>query len=204
MMLFVLSGDAMPKQRIRQEQLSARVCLSLEQREVLSSRAQQRLLNHDIFADAQTVALYAPIRCEVDTSMLLQAAMKSAKRVVYPRVWRTNAGQTGMDFFEVTSADDLHPGAFGVLEPHTDCAVSVGEIDLVVVPGVAFDRSGYRLGYGKGYYDRAMRARSAKCVLAGLGYAFQLEADLPREAHDLVLDWLITDHETLSFGDISS
>ncbi|MDY0190544.1 MAG: 5-formyltetrahydrofolate cyclo-ligase [Desulfuromonas sp.] len=188
----------MPKYRIRKLQLQTRGCLSATQRSSLSYAAQQRLLHHNLFAAAGVIALYAPIRCEVDTSILMEAALAAGKSVVYPRIVQGKSAPD-MHFVEINSVADLQPGAFGVLEPQGCEVVAVANIDLMVVPGVAFDRAGYRLGYGKGFYDRAVSSCCSSCALVGLGYAFQLEESLPHEEHDLVLDWLITDHEVLDF-----
>ncbi|MEA3465256.1 MAG: 5-formyltetrahydrofolate cyclo-ligase [Thermodesulfobacteriota bacterium] len=184
----------MQKKRIRQSQLLMRRRLTEEQRCEAGHRVQRRLLRHDLFATAQVIALYAPIRGEVETCQLLDAALIAGKRVVYPCV----EGEQ-MVFVVVHSRQDLTLGSFGVLEPCGGDVVPAGEIDLVVVPGLAFDRCGARLGYGKGYYDRAFEGRPSSCVLVGLGYAFQLGACLPCEAHDVSLDWLVTDQEMLSF-----
>lgn len=189
----------MPKQRIRQRQLRARSCLSAVQRSALSLQAQQRLLEHPLFIAARVVALYAPIRCEVETGLLLEVALATNKRVVYPRVEQVTSA-AAMQFIEVNSGQDLQPGAFGVLEPQGLTVVEAEDIDFMVVPGVAFDCSGHRLGYGKGFYDRAVKLCSPNCALVGLGYASQVEESLPYERHDLMLDWLITDHEVLCFA----
>lgn len=184
----------MPKKRMRQLQLALRRSLTQEQKDEASCRAQGCLLHHDLFNVAQVIALYSPIRGEVETRRLFDAALTAGKRVVYPRV----EGER-MLFVVVDSRRDLRCGSFGVLEPCGDVVVPVSDIDLVIVPGVAFDRCGSRLGYGKGYYDRAFENRPSTCVLVGLGYAFQLGECLPSEAHDVNLDWLVTDHEILSF-----
>ena len=184
----------MPKKRLRRSQLLLRRRLTEEQKCEAGRRAQQRLLRHDLFAATQVIALYAPIRGEMETYQLLDAALMAGKRVVYPRV----EGER-MVFVVVQSRQDLTHGSFGVLEPRGDDVVPASEIDLVVVPGLAFDRCGARLGYGKGYYDRAFENRPSSCVLIGLGYAFQLGECLPCEAHDVSLNWLVTDHEMLSF-----
>ncbi len=190
----------MPKHHIRQVQLEARSCLSEVQRADLSCQAQQLLLSHPLFLAAKVVALYSPIRCEVDTCLLLKTALDTGKRVVYPRVEQLpDSATAAMQFVELSSWQDFQPGAFGVLEPQGGMVVAVADIDLMVVPGVAFDRYGYRLGYGKGFYDRVVKLCSTGCALVGLCYAFQVEENLPHEEHDLMLDWLITDHEALSF-----
>lgn len=184
----------MPKRRIRRSQIMMREQLTAQQRVDLGSRAQSRLVQQAWFAEAKLIALYSSIRNEVDTWNLFDAAISLGKRVVFPRI---DDGQ--MVFVEVESQRDFCSGTFGVLEPVGTKVVPVCCIDLIVVPGVAFDRGGFRIGFGKGYYDRALENRPLSCRLAGLGYAFQLEDNIPREAHDVSLDWLVTDQEVLSF-----
>ena len=191
----------MSKHSIRQQMLCKRCELGADERDRAGNIIQQLLLVHQLFAAAEVVALYAPIRGEVATSLLFAAAVAAGKTVVYPRV----AGNT-MDFVMVSDFASLQLGAFSVLEPNGCEIVAADRLDLVVVPGVAFDRCGCRLGYGKGYYDRAFSniARNQRnCALVGLGYDCQLVAQLPREDHDIVLDWLITDREMLLFDNTS-
>lgn len=184
----------MPKKRVRRSQITLREQLTAQQRADLSSRAQSLVVKQSWFAEANLIALYSSIRNEVDTQYLFEAAISLGKRIVFPRI---DDGQ--MVFVEVESPRDLCSGTFGVLEPVGTKVVPVCCIDLIVVPGVAFDRDGFRIGFGKGYYDQALEDRPLSCRLAGLGYAFQLDDSIPREVHDVSLDWLVTDQEVLSF-----
>ncbi len=168
--------------------------LTAQQRADLSRRAQSVLVQQAWFIEAKLIALYSSIRNEVDTQQVFETAISLGKRIVFPRI---DDGQ--MVFVEVKSQSDFYLGTFGVLEPVGAKVVPVRCIDLIIVPGVAFDRSGFRIGFGKGYYDQALENRPLSCRLAGLGYAFQLEDSIPREAHDVSLDWLVTDQEKLSF-----
>lgn len=185
----------MPKRRIRRSHIMMREQLTTQQRADLSTGAQSMLVQQAWFVEAKLIALYSSIRNEVDTQHLFEMAISLGKRVVFPRI---DNGQ--MVFIEVRSQRDFRLGTFGVLEPVGTKVVSVDCVDLIIVPGVAFDRSGFRIGFGKGFYDQALENRPLSCRLAGLGYAFQLEDSIPREAHDVSLDWLVTDQEVLCFG----
>lgn len=185
----------MPKKRFRKKQLQLRAELGAALYDQYSRRAQCRVSRLDVFQRAETVALYSPIRGEVATRWLFDLAVSAGKRVAYPRL---DGGE--MRFVQIDSLQELHLGTFGVLEPPPAPQVMLDELDLVVVPGVAFGRCGSRLGYGKGCYDQTFEQRPAGCVLVGLGFAFQLEDDLPKEEHDIGLDWIVTDRETLCFS----
>nr|WP_320050138.1 5-formyltetrahydrofolate cyclo-ligase [uncultured Desulfuromonas sp.] len=184
----------MPKHRVRQKQLLQRQSLAAEHYQQLSLLAQRRLLAMEVFQQAKTIALYAPIRGEVATAELFDNALRAHKCVVFPQV------RDGRMTFAVTpDAQSFCPGCFGVMEPVSCQPVGVEQLDLVVVPGVAFGRCGSRLGYGKGFYDQTFEVRPSTCILVGLGFSFQLENDLPKEPHDVGLDYIVTDEEVLVF-----
>jgi 5-formyltetrahydrofolate cyclo-ligase len=102
-----------------------------------------------------------------------------------------------MGFQEILSLDNLQSARFGLLEPERDVGLMVepDDLDLVIVPGVAFDRRGNRLGFGGGYYDRFFERCNATRV--GLAYAFQVVDDIPAEDHDVKIDWLVTEDEVI-------
>ena len=147
------------------------------------------LLDH---APAQAVVgLYAPIHMEAD--LLSQAGLLRRRgfRTALPRVCGDELSFSVIEDDEV----DLQPGAFGIMEPLRDAdSVSMGEIYAICVPGLAFDREGARLGYGKGYYDRFLNSPALVKlpVLIGVGYDFQLVDSLPQGPHDLKLDYIVT------------
>lgn len=189
----------MPKKSIRRELLARRKSLPAATCLSLSFRAQQRLLEIPEFAAAGTVALYCAIRNEVFTEAIFASARKLGKTVTYPRV-----GAAGLEFVEVGELRELGPGAFGILEPSGSRTVPLPRLDLVVVPGVAFDLSGHRLGYGKGFYDRVLHSCEDRGVLVGLGFEMQLVEALPAETHDVRMDMVVTEERILGFRDLSS
>ncbi len=179
----------MGKIEIRQLQLKLRNELSPQCHADCSRRAQSLLERTSFFAAADVVALYSPVNNEVATRDLHAAAAAAGKRVCYPKV----VGEE-LSFVEVGSLDDLTSGAFGVLEPTAGRVVEVDGLDLVVVPGVAFDRRGYRLGYGKGFYDRFLATAGQWDVFSvGLAFGFQLCEELPVEKHDRKLAVIVTE-----------
>jgi 5-formyltetrahydrofolate cyclo-ligase len=149
---------------------------------------QQMLIAADVFLQAGTLALYSPVNNEVETELLLKTAGAAGKRVCFPRVVSDT-----LEFRTVNTQAEMVFGAFGILEPNGGEALGSEDIDLLVVPGIAFDRNGYRLGYGKGFYDRKLALMSQEVVSAGLCYDFQLCDQLPVEAHDQPLDCLVTE-----------
>lgn len=184
----------MPKRSIRQTLLKQRRALTGAESRQCSQAAQQLLLETDAYRKASVVALYAPIHNEVLTDELFRSARQDGKKVCYPRV-----NEDLLEFSVVEKESDLVPATFGVAEPTGTDVVPLEEIDLVVTPGVAFDRSGYRLGYGRGYYDRAFGS-ARQAVLAGLAYDFQIVDELPTEEHDVYLDLLVTSSNVLAFN----
>lgn len=184
----------MPKTSIRQAVLHRRRHLDAEICLTRSLQAQDRLLALPEFAGAGCLALYSAVRNEVFTERIFEVAREAGKEVVYPRV----AG-TGLEFAPALSREELAPGAFGVLEPTQEVPRAPTSIDMLVVPGVAFDGFGHRLGYGKGFYDRALHGVSGRVLLVGLAFELQLVERLPVEVHDLRLDLLVTEERVLDF-----
>lgn len=185
----------MPKRSIRDELLARRRHLATVTCLSRSLAAQQRLLLTPEFAAAAVVALYSSVRNEVFTEEVFTSARRAGKTVTYPRVRGTL-----LEFVEVAERQELVPGAFGILEPVGVRLIPPAALELIVVPGVAFDLAGHRLGYGKGYYDRFLHERRGR--LAGLCFDFQLVERLPAEAHDVRMDMVVTEERTLRLADV--
>jgi 5-formyltetrahydrofolate cyclo-ligase len=182
------------KSSIRSTLLQRRDLLSRAEIEVKSAAAQAHLLGLPAFQRAQTLALYSPIRNEVATDGLLTVALAAGRQVCYPCVCGDE-----LRFFQVRSLDDLQLGSFGIGEPDRQLPeVDPALIELLLVPGVAFDRYGHRLGYGRGYFDRLLTAGSFAGLSIGLAYEFQIQDRLPAEEHDRKLGLLVTDREIFS------
>jgi 5-formyltetrahydrofolate cyclo-ligase len=179
----------MPKQKLRQLILAKRRALAASDVRVASLAIQQAFIESPEFAKAKVLALYAPVHNEVDTAGVLAAALAAQKKVLYPVVFGDS-----LLFRRVLTPDQLRKGAFGILEPAALCdAHDPCEADLIVLPGVAFDAMGRRIGYGKGYYDRALHPLEGKGKLIGFCYDFQVVDDIAGEPHDVKMDLLITE-----------
>lgn len=178
----------MPKRSIRADLLARRKHLAAETCLSHSLRIQRCLVQTVEFQSASAIALYSPVLNEVFTEELFRAACSSGKLIVYPRVRGAD-----LEFVRVANADDLVPGNFGVLEPTGSQLMSPADLDMVVVPGVGFDRQGGRLGYGKGFYDRAVQSSRRPGCLVGLCFELQLVEQLPAESHDVNMNMIITE-----------
>lgn len=157
---------------------------------ILDAAIQCRLLSLAEYARAETVFAYVSKPIEVDTIALIEAAWANRKRVAVPRCIPETFG---MEFYYITSFSDLQPGSFGVLEPAAErCSpVPPGTPGLCIVPGLGFDTQGYRLGYGKGYYDRFLSGFQGRTV--GICYSGCVQWNLPHGYYDRPVDLLITE-----------
>jgi len=155
-----------------------------------SKKIFEELLRDPSFDAAEHVAIYCGISPEVSTRPFLKALMKE-KKVYLPK---TPSGKKYMTFRQIRSlSKDLIKGPYGIMEPKASCCErSAARMDLIVVPGVAFDRRGGRLGRGAGYYDRLL-GKAKKVVKIGLCFREQIVKKVPMKAHDVRMDRVITD-----------
>ena len=157
-----------------------------------SARIRDRLLSLDRFREAKSVMLYLPARGEVDTWPLLDHFWEQRAEILLPRC-RENAPGI-MEACAVASREDLGPGCFGLIEPQAGRArkVQTPEPEVILVPALAFDRQGFRLGFGGGYYDRFLPALSCSPLLIGPAYAFQIVDSIPVEPWDRPVEMIAT------------
>ena len=146
------------------------------------------------YAAADTVMCYLDVRNEVRTRQFLSTALEGSKRIVVPYCLDDRLG-----LFLLDSMDELAAGMYEIPEPKVELRalarrkVDVGRLDLVMVPGVAFDRRGARLGRGKGYYDRLLASVRTDTLLVALAFECQVFAEIPTEPHDVYMDKVITE-----------
>lgn len=146
------------------------------------------------FHSAATIGLYVDVRDEVRTRFDLPEILCTEKRVAVPF-----CEQDDLHLFHLRSMDELTVGAFGILEPREelrrqlDRRIAATDLELIAVPGVAFDRSGNRLGHGFGYYDRLLVQLDSRSVLVGLAFACQIVSAIPVESHDMAMDFVVTE-----------
>jgi 5-formyltetrahydrofolate cyclo-ligase len=182
------------KQALRDAVVAARRRLVPEDRAARSGEIAARLVALDPWARAGTVGLYAPMGAEVDTSAIADAAVASGKRVAFPML-------TGGDralAFALCASRDLVAGALRTREPPPSApALPLAELDLVLVPGVAFDLECRRLGRGRGHYDATLALLRDGAARVGLAFEVQLVPRIPHEPHDVALDAVITEARVL-------
>lgn len=186
------------KRTLRRRILDLRESLSSEEARRESLAVCERLVNHPAFNEGETILFYYPFRKEVDVRPAMEEAWTAGKRVVLPKA---DPGTRSLAFYRVEREEPLVSGAYGIPEPpgRESARISPEAIDVVVVPGVAFDERGYRLGYGGGYYDRFFSRHPGPFKRIGVGYSFQVVPTVFPEVHDQRLDGLITPSGILSF-----
>lgn len=141
--------------------------------------------------EAGIVMAYAPIRNEVDLTPLWQELWKKGHTIVLPRVEGEHLAAVAY-----TGPDGVRSGVFGIHEP-VGSPIPADKIDAVLVPGLVFDLNGYRLGYGKGYYDRFLPLLRPDVAKIGIAYSFQVVADVQPTPTDVRLDFLVTEKEII-------
>lgn len=146
----------------------------------------EKVLNHSRYRSSSTIGIYVSLKDEVDTFKIIENALLS-HRVCVPKVH----GDV-MSFYEIKSLEDLQIGHFHVLEPTTNILVEASEIELMIIPMLAFDKRLYRLGYGKGYYDKYM-SHDFYGYKLGLAYSWQEVEHVPNDYYDQQLNEIITE-----------
>ena len=180
------------KRAVRERIIRARDIMPAEMRAKASREIVTRLVGRPDFAAAKVVLMTLPFGSEWDTRPLLAEALSQGKTVAIPRV---NTDRRMLDLHAVCDlARDVAPGYRGILEPRGHCAaVAVASIDWVLVPGVAFDAHGSRIGYGGGYYDRLLPILPATALRVAGAFEVQVVDRVPTAPHDMRLDAIATE-----------
>ncbi|HBI42702.1 MAG TPA: 5-formyltetrahydrofolate cyclo-ligase [Planctomycetales bacterium] len=180
------------KKAIREQAHAARN--ALPNKDELSRVICERLAAIPEYARAHTVMYYVDVRSEVRTRHYLPTALTQDKRVVVP--YCVNGE---LELFHLQNMDELAVGMYKILEPKAELRalankrVEVGDLDLVIVPGVAFDRDGGRTGHGFGYYDKLLNRARPDAPLIALAFECQLFPRIPMQTHDVFMDKVITE-----------
>jgi 5-formyltetrahydrofolate cyclo-ligase len=194
------------KSALRREMAFLRDGLPAEERTIRSREACKLAAAWISASGLGNFMIYAPFRSELDTYPLMEWAWKQEIAVIVPKCYQNDRS---MGLFAVKGLDDFTAGAYGIMEPDEFKAAACPDYfmpDAVFVPGIAFDRSGGRLGYGGGYYDR-YRARMESIISAdqnappwiGFGFELQVLDKVPVEPHDAELNGLITERKMYLF-----
>jgi 5-formyltetrahydrofolate cyclo-ligase len=170
--------------------------LTPPQRESAGQAICARLTALPAWQTTTMILLFVPRHDEPDIWPLAMEARQAGKRIALPRFVAASGSYEAAEISD--PAADMVPGKFGILEPRADCKVAdLKRLDLVLVPGLAFDRHGYRLGRGKGFYDRLLAAVSGRTC--GVAFDAQMISAIPVEPHDIRLNCILTPSLWLEF-----
>ena len=166
-----------------------------EHKDELSRRIVGAFMALPEYALAETVMFYIDVRSEVRTRHDLELALQSGKTIIVP--WCNAEGE--LELFRLESMDELEIGMYKILEPGPELRglaekqVNVESLDLIMVPGVGFDRRGARTGHGKGYYDKLLQHARRNTPLIALAFECQMFDEIPMADHDIFMDKIITE-----------
>ncbi len=182
------------KTELRSRFKAERAAMTAEEKKLLDEKILSRILSSKAYEAADTVLTYVSTDIEVDTHGLIAQAVKDGKRVAVPKCI---SGTRLMDFYFISGMEQLESGAFSVLEPRVDICEKAHDFEtaLCIVPGLSFDMDGFRLGYGKGYYDRFLSAHPNMHRM-GLCYCRCTVQKLISGRFDMPVNTLVTDKYT--------
>lgn len=186
------------KNSLREKFKKKRREMSPEEKKKLDLTIAEKLFNLWQYREENIILTYVSTDIEVDTIFIIKRSFEMGKTVAVPRCID---GTHNMDFYIIKSFDDLENGSFGVLEPKIDKCEKLTDFSkgLCIVPALVYDKRGYRLGYGKGYYDRFLSNFKGQTV--GISYNFCLIDKLPNGKFDRRLDKVITQNTIINTKD---
>ena len=176
------------KKTLRKKFISKRNSLASDYRNSSTNTIFATLEEQNFFESSEKIFIYVGFGSEITTETFIKKWINK-KQIFVPKIENGK-----MNLIRLKSWDELAPGHFGVLEP-TSSDYYEGKIDLVVTPSIVFDNNGYRLGYGKGYYDKYFSSREYN-ISVGLSYHKLLQDNVPKEDHDIKVDVIITEEKT--------
>jgi 5-formyltetrahydrofolate cyclo-ligase len=180
------------KEEIRKKILSHRFKMSRGEVMAKSEVICGYLISSKQFREAKIISLYSPIKKEVRTQDIFNAARSKGKIVGFPV---SDIKKNEITYFEVDDVSELIEGAYGIMEPPSDKKrmINAPDINLIIIPGVAFDDRGFRIGYGGGYFDRLLGRDDIKATKTALAFDLQMVSRIPEESHDMRLDFIFTE-----------
>ena len=180
------------KAALRKHLLEKRDATSAELRSITSEKIHENLKRNSPFINAQNIACYFPIGSEINTHDIMLDILKQGKNLLLPRIINDD-----IEFYIVSDLEKLEKGRFEIMEPK-DSSERTKKIDCVLIPTVGVSKSGVRLGYGHGYYDRFLSSTDAMKI--SLTYSKQIVKSIPSDSHDIKIDWIITENENIKIS----
>ncbi|MCE5221159.1 MAG: 5-formyltetrahydrofolate cyclo-ligase [Clostridium sp.] len=185
------------KKILRKEILAKRDNIDIVEKRKMDKKISDKFYENKYYRDAKNIFIYISYDSEINTKEIINKALKDYKKIYVPR---TEFKTRLMDAVEIVSLDNLIESEYGILEPSVEEPhINPNELDLIVVPGVAFDRNGGRIGYGAGFYDRYFKKinkdNMKKIAKIALAYDFQILDNIPMNEQDVPVNYIITEKE---------
>ena len=189
------AGVSAEKALLRRSMLAQRRSLDAAWAEAASHRLQDRVMALDAWAASRRVAVYIALRGEAGTGRLIGDCRVYGRDLAVPALRAGN----GYGFVWWQDGDALESGPLGTQEPAIKRWLAPGELDVVIVPGLAYDAAGRRLGHGGGHYDRLLAdgGDAGGALRIGIGFGFQLLPQVPVDERDVCVDWIVTEEDAV-------
>lgn len=185
------------KKEIRKSIIDKRDLINLNTKNEMDNKIFLKLINSEYYKKSKVIFAFVSFGSEVDTKKFIEYAINDNKTICVPKV---KSREIGMELFIIKGLQDLLPGFYGILEPVETCSMMDNDsIDFILMPGVAFDRDGGRIGYGGGFYDRFLSKLAKKIDKIAIAYEFQIIDNIPMTKLDISIDRIITENEIITF-----
>lgn len=181
---------------IRKSVIEKRNSITIDIKKELDERILKKLIDNKSYKDSLVLFTFVSFGSEVDTHKIISYALNDGKIVYVPKI---KSKDKGIEIFRINTLCDLKPGYFNILEPLENCpAGNINDIDLILMPGIAFDRNGGRIGYGAGFYDRFLTNINSDVPKLALAYQFQVLDEVPITEFDVKIDGIISNKELIT------
>lgn len=186
----------MEKKEIRNLILNKRNNLKLKEKSLKDESIFKTLIENDLYKTSKNIFIFINYGSEVETKKIINKAIQDGKKIYVPKTIKESKE---MRAIEIKSLENLKEDKFGILEPENfEGEINKNELDLIIVPGAAFDRRGNRIGYGGGYYDRYFSDLEINIKKVALSYELQLVKNIVSEKYDIKVDFIITENEIIN------
>ncbi len=190
----------MDKKQLRKLFSDKRDAYDRNKKGISDKQVFEYIKNSNLYKSSKVIFIYVSFGSEVDTHLFIKEALEEGKVIAVPYVISL---KEGMCAIAIRSLSELKPGKYGILEPvNIQEIIPPEELDLVLLPGLAFDLSGGRLGYGGGFYDRFLRKLKPSALKVALAYSMQICDSVPTEPWDEAIDGILTEKGFISFKEI--
>lgn len=189
------------KKQIRRDILKIRRDMNIEIKDSYDKIIEEKFFKSSFYKEAQNIFIYISYDSEINTKRIISRAIKEGKNIYVPR---TEFSTKLMNAVKINNFDNLIESRYGILEPKKEEPfINPNDLDLIVVPGVAFDKNGGRVGYGAGYYDRYFKRidnqNKFRVTKFALIYDFQLIDEVPTDEEDVLVDAVLTEKQFIKF-----